>query len=127
MTITQFLAGNRITASVEWAEDNPQMADMPYGSNHWRVTFRMGRKRMTTPFSQGPAIQKEPTAADVFNCLLSDASYGDQSFDDFCGDMGYDTDSRNAERIHKNVTRMTRKLRQFLGGAYDAALACDRE
>jgi hypothetical protein len=128
MTITQFLADHGITAASEWADDNPNMTDMPRGSSHWRVTFARGRKRMTVPFSMCPAHSSEPDAPGVFDCLLSDATGADQSFEEWCGYYGYDSDSRKAERTYKAVTRQTAKLRQFLGAdLFSAALDCERE
>ena len=42
-----------------------------------------------------------PTLTDVMYALVSDAQCvcGGQSFDDFCSDLGYDNDSREAESI----------------------------
>lgn len=37
-----------------------------------------------------------PKAASVLYCLISDASASEMSFDDWCGEFGYDTDSRKA-------------------------------
>lgn len=44
------------------------------------------------------------TAKDLlfaFRSFIDDAICGSETFDDFCGNMGYDTDSRTAEKIHK--------------------------
>lgn len=40
-----------------------------------------------------------PTAYDILSGL---EKYDYDSFEDFCGEFGYDTDSRNAERIYNN-------------------------
>lgn len=41
-----------------------------------------------------------PTAYDILTCLTK---YDVGTFENFCGDFGYDTDSRSAERIYKSV------------------------
>jgi hypothetical protein len=41
-----------------------------------------------------------PTAYDVLSCLTS---YEVGGFEDFCGEYGYDEDSRNAEKVYKAV------------------------
>ncbi|MCK9597963.1 MAG: hypothetical protein M0R06_02910 [Sphaerochaeta sp.] len=41
-----------------------------------------------------------PSAYDVLACLTK---YDPGSFENFCGDFGYDTDSRKAEKIYKDV------------------------
>lgn len=43
---------------------------------------------------------EEPTAYDVLACLTK---YEVGTFEDFCSDFGYDTDSRRAEKIYKAV------------------------
>jgi len=42
-----------------------------------------------------------PQAADVLYCLLLDMQAHDYSFEGWCGDLGYDTDSRKAKLIYK--------------------------
>jgi hypothetical protein len=108
----------RVTATAEWANDNPNMTDMPRGSSHWRVTLRYRGRRMTVPFSQGPAICAEPTAADVLGCLLTDSNGAEQTFEDWCAEYGYDTDSRKAERTWRAVVRQSAKLQRLLREDY---------
>lgn len=86
----------------------------PRGSNAWRVELRYQGRSMTVPFYTGPALG-EPTVADVVECLISDASGADQSFEDWCSDYGYDTDSRKDEATYKAVVKQTRELRRLLG------------
>ncbi len=81
----------------------------------WRVTVRYHGRRLTTDFHQGMALEREPTAADVVSSLCSDAHTVDgQSFEDFCSDFGYDTDSRKAESIYKACRKMAPKVRRLL-------------
>lgn len=54
-----------------------------------------------------------PTAASVLYCLFSDASLGEQTFDDFCSNLGYDTDSRKAFDSYLECQAMHSKLRGF--------------
>ncbi len=56
----------------------------------------------------------KPNVTDVMYCLVSDAQcadYGD--FDDFCDNLGYDNDSREAERIHRACQDTFFKLRNM--------------
>lgn len=130
MTIKMFCNRHGITATAEWADSNPNMSDMPAGSSHWRVTLRRRnpRRSLTVPFSMGPAHSHEPTAPEVLDCLVSDASSFDSasSFEDWCSDFGYDTDSRKAEQTFKAVERSAARLRRFLGGDYDQAISAER-
>ena len=97
----------------------PVPAGFPSGTHPYRVTLRMRGRQMTVDFFCGPACG-EPDAADVLSCLLSDVSAGEQSFEDFCGDMGYDPDSRTAEATWRACAETAPKLRRFLGDSFDA-------
>lgn len=57
---------------------------------------------------------KEPTLEDVLSCVLSDARAGEQTFEDFCSDFGYDEDSRSAEKIWNACKDATVKLSRIL-------------
>lgn len=91
------------------------------GTHPYKVTLRMERRRLTVPFFQGPAHTSEPTAADVLSCLVSDASSFEsaRSFEEWCGDLGYDTDSRKAERTYKACGDIAHRLRVFLGPHFE--------
>lgn len=47
--------------------------EWPEGARHYRVTLSRGQKRMTLHYTMGPALEGEPTLADVFDCLRNDA------------------------------------------------------
>lgn len=54
-----------------------------------------------------------PTQASVLYCLLSDAQCGDDTFDDFCSNLGYDTDSRKALETYLACQETNTKLNKF--------------
>ena len=62
-----------------------------------------------------------PTAADVIGCLLSDFTSLDCSdgFEDWASDLGYDTDSRKAERAYLLVQKQAVTFRRLAGAHYD--------
>lgn len=88
----------------------------------FEVTLKRGHsKTLTVPFFQGLAHSKAPSAADVLSCLLSDASVEDAtSFEDWCSDYGYDTDSRSAEKTYRDCLFQTKELRAFLGENFES-------
>jgi hypothetical protein len=57
-----------------------------------------------------------PSSADVVYSLVSDASVLDNSgFDQWCGDYGYDPDSRKAETIYRACLDIALALRAAIG------------
>jgi hypothetical protein len=120
ITLAKFLATNRITATVERADSNPSMDDNLRQMDHWKVTLKFSRRRMTVPFSMGSGHNgAAPELASVLDCLASDSAgyVNARSFEDWCSEYGYDTDSRKAERTFNACKRQAERLREFLGDA----------
>lgn len=94
--------------------------DWAPGARHFKVKLTMDGREMTVPrFSQGSAHKRPPTAADVLYCVISDANAGELSFEEFCADLGYDTDSRKAEQVWLSCREMVRPVREFLGPHFE--------
>lgn len=71
----------------------------------YRITLSRGKMRRSFKFGQSinnSNGKTPPTAYDVLACLQK---YEIGSFEDFCGDFGYDTDSRRAEKTYKAVLK----------------------
>jgi hypothetical protein len=66
-------------------------------------------------FSQGSGIKQAPKLIDLFDSLRSDASCAGGSFDDFCGDLGYDSDSRRALATYEACSATRAALLRMLG------------
>lgn len=64
---------------------------------------------------------------DAFNCILSDALSGDDTFSMFCDNFGYDNDSRKAEAIYRECQKSLDKLKVvYSGDLYDLANSLER-
>ena len=68
-----------------------------------------------------------PQVAYVLACLISDAQCGAQSFEDFCSDLGYDTDSMRAHETWEHCVRTGPRLRRFLGDLWPQAIEAARD
>lgn len=80
------------------------------------------------PGKDAIAVPRPPTLLDVLGSLRSDCTLGDQLFEDFCGDLGYDTDSRKAHASWEACQRMHYELRNLFGyGAYQTFIDTDWE
>lgn len=79
---------------------------------------------LTLFFSQGSAHTKPPTLADVLDCLASDACSVDnaRNFAEWAGEMGYNEDSRKAEKTYRTCCEQRDALKALLGASYDALL-----
>lgn len=115
-----------ITLKVTPIDHNPHMDDSQR-MDHWRCNLRNADtgRRMALTFSKGMGHNSaEPTVSEVMECLCSDAHIADNSptCEDFCRELGYDTDSRKAEKSYRQLVRQNASFRRFLGGAYDATV-----
>lgn len=63
-----------------------------------------------------------PHAADVLHSLILDSSAVGQSFDSWCADLGYDSDSRKAEKTYRACQENADKLARIFDRADIAAL-----
>lgn len=133
VTIEQFIERNRISLTSEPTDRNPHMDGSVDMDNYKCVLVRRevtgkrynARKdgtaivaRMTLYFSKGIGHHgAEPTVNEVLDCLASDAAIVENSgdFAGFCSELGYDEDSRKAERDWKATEHQTDRLKRFLG------------
>jgi len=119
VTIAQFIKDNHIHMTVERTDSNPSMVDSA-NMDHWKCVLirRAGSRayRMTVYFSMGYGHNgKAPKVADVLDCLASDAASVEGSyFEEWCADLGYDTDSRKAEKTYKTCEHQAKRLKNWL-------------
>ena len=142
-TIKQFIKENNLTMNCEYADSNPNMPDSN-NMNHYKVTIKRHYtienpkdlyttfkqfapikkvKQMTLYYSQGYGIQGEPTLEAVLDCLKSDSTCG-ETFQEFCDNLGYDNDSRKAEKTFNTILKQTNKLKQLCN--YEDLVNCEQ-
>ena len=90
-------------------------------ANGWIVMNHYG------PGKDAIASPRRPELAEVLCSLQSDVRAGDDSFENFCGDFDYDTDSRKAYATWETCRDMYFRLREFFGGDFDEFLTTDWE
>jgi hypothetical protein len=126
----QFVAKHGIRATVrpsldlnrrrEWEAKDP-------GAHHYSVTLSgtFPGASLTVQYSMGSALKDEPTAAKVLDSLAMEASSVDaaRGFEDWAADLGFDPDSRKAEKLYRQCLRQSQSLKLFLGEeAYEELL-----
>jgi hypothetical protein len=106
-----------------------KLMDEPHMTRHFRCRISHGRRSFGLYFSQGSGHTEAPTLPEVLDCLISDASgyenYG--GFEEWCGEYGYDSDSRKAEKVYRAVKRQAEQLKRTVGeDVYNVLLECER-
>jgi hypothetical protein len=129
MTIAEFVAANNLTMTCEYASENPNLYDPKWTADHWLCTIRMGRRRLTVPFSQGMGHNgAEPIVADVMGCLAGDALFIADTFEEWASDPGYATDSRRAEQTYQACKRTRARLIRFFGQSmFESFMNCQAD
>ena len=103
--------------------DSVHKDDTGWEHRLWRVTLQnhyTGRHTRTT-YRTGMGIDGQPDASGVLYSLVLDANaFGDTgTFEGFCAEFGYDTDSRRAEKMFKACGRTFDRLQVFLGDKFE--------
>ena len=127
-TLTQAMNDAKIETVIK-RTDAPVKADKwQRSAYHYAVTFTIrsfkgvtdaNTRSLTVPFSTGNGWDREPSAAEVMRCVLSDAmdvhpQYGHYRFEPWAEEFGYDTDSRAAEKTFKACQDQLAELEDFL-------------
>lgn len=102
-----------ITMKVSSPKYGPVEWDKDYDHYRFPVTLRKDGKSMRVLFTQSRAQgSTPPDEYDIITCITkSDPG----SFEDFCAEFGYDSDSRSAERIYKAVKREWENVLRVFG------------
>lgn len=101
-------------------------------SYHLQLRFRPSPDASVRTYSfdyyQGTGIQTTPdeTPLRVLESLLSDADVSAESFENFCADLGYDSDSRTSEAVYNECKQLRKQLERVLGDEFEAFLYAER-
>jgi hypothetical protein len=119
ITIEQFIGQHGLAADFEPIAKRSDGGDWAAGAKHFRVTLRSeavtGGPAFTVEFSVGSGWKRLPVLADVLDSLASDASWVDQPFKDWAAYLGFDPDSRKAEKVYRAVRQTHQNLIELLG------------
>lgn len=125
-SIQTFIKEAGITAIVQriMSRDDIDASDWARDARHWSITLIRGNRKMQVNFSQGSAHDKPPTVEDVLDCLAMDAQSIDEDptsrafkarkFEAWASDLGYDPDSRKAEKTYSACLKDARELKNLL-------------
>ena len=117
MRLQEFIDKYKVTMDCQWIVSRPDKSEIQ--GNHYRITIKSNKKRMTVYYSQGFGITHTPQLLDVLDCILCDASYSDYEFSEFCKDLGYCDDSMSALKIYNLCKKNGEKIRKLFGAAME--------
>lgn len=121
ISVQDFIKEHQLTMSAQRVESRPDSFMTDKGMRHWLCIIKQEGKGnpelMTLFFSQGSAHTKAPNLAEVLDCMASDASSVENSrdFEEWCSEIGYDTDSRKAEATYNECKAQARHLERVIG------------
>lgn len=64
-------------------------------------------------FTEGKVCLSKNDLKGAFECILSDAMAGNDTFENFCYEFGYDIDSRTHEKIYKSHVKTKEKIEKL--------------
>ena len=111
--------GNKTTEKAYAGYDTDSLMDIK-SMYPWTITLKYKRRQMTFDFWTGELIG-EPTLGMVFdNIVLTTLSIDNaDSFDSWCHDLGYSTDSRKAYEGYKQACKLAFKFKKLVRNDYE--------
>jgi hypothetical protein len=89
-----------------------------YNNHRVRIYNTVSHKRTSFKFwasMMNPDLRSRYDVLNALYCFVSDAVSGLDSFEDFCSNLGYDTDSRSAFKTWQACQRSSIKAMRVLG------------
>lgn len=103
--------GKRITMTYDQVGVDANAPE--WAKQQWNVTLRHGRRRMSFPY-YGGGMASDPTADDVVECIALDDYATGSTFQEWCDEFGYDSDSRRAEALYRSAAKLGARWRRFI-------------
>jgi len=128
ITTTLKTLAARVRLQVQYEPVTPwgQQDEWQQKATGYRCRMLYKGRSYSFDFWQGSAHKDDPTAEGCLECLLSDANCAENTFEDFCSELGYDTDSRKAEATFKACKIVRKNMERLLGSDFEAFLYADR-
>lgn len=140
-----------VTLSLAFLGYQPRKKDSDWPHFAWRVTLQRCGESYSSDYRTGighakplpkayvsnsPAATKwynnvknvnKPTSADIVYSLMSDAQSGSETFEEFCANCGYDTDSRKAFDTYLACQGALNGMRRLFREHFDSVLEATQD
>lgn len=113
-----FLTSNGLRLRATLSDSKPAPWSATANHRHWRVTIWRDSKALWAHTGKPSRITfdfwsvEEPSDYTILACLSSEAFCPD-SFDEFCSDLGYESDSRRALQTFRRSSAFAKRLQDF--------------
>lgn len=98
----------------DWLKYDYHFADDNVKRHIYKIKIVKNGKSFSFNFGQSiKEATSKPTSYDVLACLQK---HKVGTFENFCGNFGYDEDSRKAEKIHKAVSKQFANMQKLFSG-----------
>jgi len=101
----EFLKRVRGSIEIQFVEYGRHFYDDKESRNIYRFTIKRGGKSYTARFGQSIASTEKDEAPRNYDILACLTKYDPGTFEQFCSEFGYETDSRKAEKTYKAVVK----------------------
>jgi hypothetical protein len=125
MTLPELCESSGVKLAFQFVRYEPKSTANDWEHNAWKVTLTYQGRRLTTTYNTGMA-HKEPEVAGVVSSLILDAKV-EGTFEEFCRELGYDPDSRKAEKIYRACARIAPKVRKLFGADFEVFQLASQE
>ena len=110
-----FLKKTGTIFKAEYLENDYYFPGDSHQRDIYKILLKRGKKRYTFRFGDSiknslsyPKLPPSP-----YSILTALTKYDPGEFDDFCGEFGYNEDSRNAEKIYKDVKKKWQNIERL--------------
>ena len=117
-SIGQFIAKRYIAMTSRSIKSHPLMDPDGSKMHNYEVCIQTKKGLLTLGYSKGLGHNGVPPGIEeVLDCMASESAGLDSScnFSDWCGDYGYDTDTRKANDVYKAVKKQANDLKRIFG------------
>lgn len=131
-TLSEFIQQNKLLISSERVVENPNMPNSK-DMRHYKVTVTIplcpayGIRKFTVCYSMGSALKGEPELLSVLGNLQMDISSVSGTFEDFCDEFGYDSDSRKVEKLYNAILKQKADLEIFFAEMFEEFMNCEND
>ena len=108
-----FLNKYSISFSAKYLDYAPYFPEDKESRNIYRLTLKRGKNSVSFRFGASIYDTNNNTEPNAYDLLANITKYDPESFEWFCSNYGYDTDSRKAFKTYKAVCREWEKVNKF--------------